>query len=98
MSNGLRFVCLMKESVARQHELKWHEDNSSILGFGATAITVVKGKLTFTAQVVVRDRSLSRNFLIRRSWCESPEISFMKYNKTLKFYYFTDFLFQKLIS
>lgn len=95
----------MKESVTYQHELKWNEDNSSILGFGANVITVVKRKLTLTAQVnepmlddiivfVVPDRSLPRDFLIRRSWCESPEIFFIKYNKALKYYNTTDFLFQ----
>lgn len=100
-------VCLMKESIARQHELKRKEDDSSIMGFGANAITGVIGKMTVTAQVdeavlddivvyVVPDCSLPREFLLGRPWCESPEIAFIKYNKALKFYNTTAFPFSEI--
>lgn len=90
-------VCLMRKSLAFHYGLKWIEDKSTIVGFGATAVTTIIGKITITANVdeatlddvvvyIVTDASSPQNFLIGRPWSEAPEISYIKYNKTLTFY------------
>lgn len=42
---------------------------------------------------VVPDASHPHDFLIGRPWCEAPEVSYIKYNKTLTFYNTTAFPF-----
>lgn len=94
----------MRKSLALRYGLRWTEDQSTIVGFGATAVTTVIGKVTITAEVdeatlddvtvyVVPDASSPHDFLVGRPWCEAPEISYIKYNKTLTFYNTTAFPF-----
>lgn len=42
---------------------------------------------------IVPDASSPHDFLIGRPWCEAPEISYIKYNRTLTFYNTTAFPF-----
>jgi len=84
--------------------IQWLEDTSIIQGFSAEAITNILGKTDVKLNVenvmlervpvyILPDISHSIDFIVRRPFCESPHVDFVKYQGKLEFYNTNNFPF-----